>query len=322
LLSRSTVSAGASVSFPLLPPPTDKQAAHRLRRPKSANRVQNESPSPPIEESLRRRSRGLSLGAATWLGLGTSGDAKGKGKENEKGSEKSQEALSRQTPAGSPKIPSKTLLRKPSFWSRKKSTAKHPLHQSNEHRASETTPRRQAPTLPPLSIAPSIDIHHVGPSSPNASPAGPSPRRPSLARRHSDNASSTPVRSEFPPLVVPSPHALSADNAIVVSPRRVSPSLPHDPRVESVGCSSPSPRPRSQTNPPLLHRLSSALFPFSDPPSSHASPKHSMSSCASPVVASCDVPKPSEETESPSLYVSRLRSAVSKAEIAVVLASR
>ncbi|KAJ3544942.1 hypothetical protein NMY22_g2621 [Coprinellus aureogranulatus] len=246
ILTGSIVSTRTSVSFPLLPPPTDQATAHLPRRPKSAHRFQQGSQPIPVEDNNRRRSRGLSLGAVSWLGLGTPLDAKGK-------------------------------------------------------EQAKPTPRRPPPTLPLLSIATDMDTHpdrSVVPASRLTH------RRPSFTRRHSDNPASTPVRTE-----------LLADEVITASPIKENSLRTHEEAASS------SPQPRSQANPPLLHRLSSALFSLSEPPSSHASPKHSISSCASPLVDVRDIPKPCEDTESPSVYVSRLRSVVSRAEIAVALAS-
>lgn len=320
VLNQFTATTSTSVSFPVLPPPTDQEDLHLLRRPKSAHRIQQGTPSSPVDNNIRRRSRGLSLTAVSWLGFGTPVDGKGKGKENAKESSSSTATTLSTPPAGPVMARSKSLSRKSSFWSRKKTSTPAPSHPPDAHRASESIPRRQAPTLPPLSVTGHIDLHSDRSPAP-ISPSRQDADRPSLGRRHSDNPSATPVRSAFTSPVVASSHMLSADNALTTSPQREPQPLPHDPSAEA-SCSSPSPRPRSQTNPPLLHRLSSALFQFSEPASSHASPKHSMSSCASPVVVMRDIPKPYEDTESPSVYVSRLRSVVSKAEIAHVLASR
>ncbi|KAI0669996.1 hypothetical protein C8Q78DRAFT_976061 [Trametes maxima] len=94
-------------------------------------------------------------------------------------------------------------------------------------------------------------------------------------------------------------------------------------------------RPRAQTNPPLLHRLSVNLFGSSSghtptsanspnvldgqavttPPSSLGSSRPSLSK------PSVEIPRPRADEESPEVYLSRLVEAVSKAEVASILAS-
>ena len=90
----------------------------------------------------------------------------------------------------------------------------------------------------------------------------------------------------------------------------------------------PLPRPRAQTNPPLLRRFSmvfSALEP-SSPLNLHAS-----NSAPFPVVTATVaqqaihkqvIPKPLSKEESPDIYLTRLQLAVSKVEVAGILASR
>ncbi|OBZ79748.1 Protein transport protein sec73 [Grifola frondosa] len=93
-------------------------------------------------------------------------------------------------------------------------------------------------------------------------------------------------------------------------------------------------RPRAQTNPPLLHRLSVNIFGSSSnspsstsapniagesaigsPPSSLGSSRPSLSK------PSVEIPRPRTEDESPEVYLTRLMEAVSKAEVATVLAA-
>lgn len=96
-------------------------------------------------------------------------------------------------------------------------------------------------------------------------------------------------------------------------------------------------RPRSSTNPPLLHRLSINLFgssPNPSPVANHASadaftrsPSTSFSSSSRPSLtksspkASVEIPRPRHDEESPEGYLQRLMEAVSKAEVASVLAA-
>ena len=92
----------------------------------------------------------------------------------------------------------------------------------------------------------------------------------------------------------------------------------------------PRPRPRSQTNPPFFRRLSmgvlSALEP-SSPLDLHASnnspePLPNTPTVAREAVHKPVIPKPLSKEESPDIYLTRLQSAVSKAEVAGILASR
>ena len=93
-------------------------------------------------------------------------------------------------------------------------------------------------------------------------------------------------------------------------------------------------RPRSQTNPPLLHRLSVGLFSSGPALTTKASGvfgPNMFTSSAMPLnesprlsisKPSVEIPKPHVDEESPDVYLERLLSIVSKAEIAGVLASR
>lgn len=95
-------------------------------------------------------------------------------------------------------------------------------------------------------------------------------------------------------------------------------------------------RPRSNTNPNVLHRLSMGLF--SSSPSSpissttvstsaagdhNTSPRTSVNLTRSSLSKSTvEIPKPKEDEETPEEFLSRLEEVVSKAEIANVLAGR
>lgn len=102
-------------------------------------------------------------------------------------------------------------------------------------------------------------------------------------------------------------------------------------------------RPRASTNPPFLQRLSINLFGSPSISSSHPastaqtpssisgdqlvdSPPSSVPGSSRPSISrskhSLEIPKPRQEEESPELYLHRLLEAVSKAEVATVLASR
>ena len=95
-------------------------------------------------------------------------------------------------------------------------------------------------------------------------------------------------------------------------------------------------RPRSNTNPNVLHRLSMGLFNSSpsSPISSttvstsaagdhSTSPRTSVNLTRSSLSRSAvEIPKPKEDEESPEDFLNRLEEVVSKAEIAHVLAGR
>lgn len=307
LLSQPIVSAGGTVSFPLISPVAEKQVDPPLRRHKSSQRLQQLDPSSPTRDNPRRRSRGLSLGAVSWLGLGVSTDSKGKGKEKEKAKDKySDTSTPSRIASVSTNSPPQPLSRRPSFWSRRKTPESLIPHEQPDS-SHPLPPPPQVPSLPPIARLSDLDLHHS-----YESPSHPLTRhspRPSVARRHSDNPPLTPDRTEFP-TTEPEPIARASSSYQPLNSSSVERTEP-----------APSPRPRAQTNPALLRRLSTALFSLSDTSSAHASPKHSISSCASPLVLTRDIPRPSEDTESPDVYVSRLRAVVSKAEIAVILAS-
>lgn len=177
------------------------------------------------------------------------------------------------------------------------------------------------------------------PTSPNVRPATagslsrPSPRSKSFRPTTADgsNHSLTPI--------------FSSDNTLPPSElSRIQPSLTLPPEVPHTQEALPLPpifrRPRAQTNPPLLHRLSVSLFSSSGPMSTTKTTSGvfspNMFTTSSPVATGSkdnsprpstskkpiDVPKPQVNDESPETYLDRLLTIVSKAEIAGVLASR
>ena len=90
----------------------------------------------------------------------------------------------------------------------------------------------------------------------------------------------------------------------------------------------PNPRPRAQTNPPFFRRFSMGVFSAMEPSSLDLQARNSAHFPAvTPTVAQQAVhkpviPKPLNKEESPDIYLTRLQSAVSKAEVAGILASR
>lgn len=134
------------------------------------------------------------------------------------------------------------------------------------------------------------------------------------------------------PSHAPPARFFSVDPSSSRSPMKPSLTLPHEePHLQEP---STRRRPRSQTNPPLLHRLSVNLFSsgpasttktsgvfgpnmFATPPMPTSDSQHQSISRAP-----AEIPKPQVDEESPDTYVERLLSVVSKAEVAGVLASR
>lgn len=147
---------------------------------------------------------------------------------------------------------------------------------------------------------------------------------PSMARSSTVPGTSDPIR--IPPAISPRPS--TAGQATPSALSNLSP-LINDSRR----------RPRSATNPPnILHRLSMGFFTSSSPsplssptvstnvidykPNSD-SPRTSATFLRSSLSKSTgEIPRPREENESPEVFLSRLEEAVSKAEIANVLAGR
>ncbi|KAJ6604336.1 hypothetical protein DFH09DRAFT_1442722, partial [Mycena vulgaris] len=334
----NTVAFGTTMPASDLRPHVDN-----LRRAKSSHKLRAISAfNPPLaidvsnSEGTKRRMRGVSLGTtAAFLNLGGP-DAKGKGKEIE------------EQPV--PPLPKASLARRASFWSRKKATtmdSSAPLPQR------ETIPLPSLPSVLPLTPFTMDDL-------PMASSPSHSRHSRRLSRSHSE-------RAGVPQIPLPTP----TDNSGHVRPRRPSrrpatadssvpspsflnslppptppPPLPSSPlsaakpdirgpTAESSD-SRPTPaRPRAQTNPPLLYRLSMNLFSSSSSPSPstrpptliHDSPQNSPSiSATNSPRASFNkppsvIPKPEIDHESPEIYLSRLLLAVSKAEVAGILAS-
>ncbi|KAL1748872.1 hypothetical protein HDZ31DRAFT_28634, partial [Schizophyllum fasciatum] len=150
-------------------------------------------------------------------------------------------------------------------------------------------------------------------------------------------------RQQKRPMTADSDARYKASSAFLDSPGPMSASPPTSPALRTAGSQSrlsPSApaseegvavaRPRSNTNPPILHRLSMTLFPSSVPSFSNnvgSSSGHSPADSPRPSLSrpqhkpSIEIPKPRTNEESPEVYLHRLSEVVSKAEIATVLAS-
>ncbi|KAJ7225791.1 hypothetical protein GGX14DRAFT_641034 [Mycena pura] len=312
---------------------------HNPRRVKSFLRLRTTSAfEPPVtlepvsvevshSEGSKQRTRGVSLGTtAAFLHLGGS-DVKGKGKEVEE-----------QPSSPVSKVP---LARRASFWSRKKATTTEAPAPSPQR---ESIPIPSLPSVLPLTPF-TIDDFSIPPSSSqtkhprelsrsyserSSAPQPPTPSGPTRPRRSSrrpataDSSVRSPALRGSPPTLPPHPPPPLPLSTLLVdlSTHRDTSALISAPDPP------PSRRPRAQTNPPLLHRLSLNLFSSSTSPSLlRDSPQHSpsLSASNSPRISfnkpPSVIPKPEIDHESPEIYLSRLLLAVSKAEVAGILAS-
>ena len=304
-----------------------------MRRAKSFQRVSEEDQAKSYAELReQRRTRGLSLGPL----IGTS-DNVAKDKPAER----------------------KPVSRKSSFWSRKRNDSHAPapivappsdgfLGQPTlpsllpvspfnmETSISEPSSLRPDALIPPpppdlrrrhSERAPSSHTTHQPEDQPHSDPPQQSPRRRRPKRPTTAGSTTSPrAVSTFFPGALPTEEPVqiggSAESRGGVSPASISPA---------------SLRPRSSTNPPFLHRLSINLFGSSPSPSpvvgnttSDAftrSPSASFSSSSRPSLTrsspkvSIEIPRPRHDEESPEVYLQRLLEAVSKAEVANVLAA-
>jgi hypothetical protein len=282
-----------NISSPIIPntlyptsSPVDSTPYQPIRRSKSAHRLRAPNDTVASEKLDHRRCRGLSFGATNML-PNASDATKENGKELE--------------PSPDPPKP-QSLSRKPSFWSKKKSL----------------TPASPAPPVPqndnaiPVLPLPLVDVSPFAPeftiqpfqlSNPNAKPM-PFQLQPDHAATRRTTPGSTTTSSTTSFDVVDSP-------------------LPNQEGTFM------SRSPRGYATPPLLHRLSFGVF-SSPEPSPIVRPRllnqfHSHSATALPFPSpkpTIQIPRPSIDGESPEDYVARLKTHVSKAEVASVLASR
>lgn len=341
VISSASSSSSDLHNFPLKPPPIPdppSQNSHSVvRRVKSFRRDAEHRVDPKARET--RRNRGLSLGPVQFASL-------------EKGKEKQWEPTFETLPS----LP-KPISRKSSFWSRKRndSQAVSPPH----------IPDADAgPSLPSLQPVSPFYVDTIIPPPPEPPEATTALH---LQRRHSDksrlSASNAEqlrtFRSDVPAsFLSPTRNLLkrpqTADTATSSRITSLYPDLPQVIRSsppqspasrfktgEQIveGKTSPSVLPatrhRSQTNPPLLHRLSVNMFGSPSPPSSTSAPSIVTTSVGDIVTASPtsslassrpslskEIPQPRPDEEKPEVYVHRLLESVSKAEVATVLASK
>lgn len=245
----------------------------------------------------------------------------------------------------------KSIMRRASFWTRRRVQS---LKDPPEAQRMSTAPAPALPTHYPVSP--------MFPEKPVRSSPVPTPRSATfespgrLRRRHSERSTSSSHQtsprdanfaSDPPPIpqgtshrdfprtqdTPPSTSPPSRD----LRPRPIamsfisSPAISSFPTMEEINR-----RPRSNTNPNVLHRLSMGLFNSSpsSPISSttvstsaagdhSTSPRTSVNLTRSSLSRSAvEIPKPKEDEESPEDFLNRLEEVVSKAEIAHVLAGR
>ncbi|KAL5495440.1 hypothetical protein ACEPAI_903 [Sanghuangporus weigelae] len=253
----------------------------------------------------------------------------------------------------------KSLMRRASFWNRRRVQSMKSSDEARTQ-LQQNPRIVPLPTLPVLQpISPMFPDRAVQFSS-GLSPRPPSFHTSGqLRRRHSERSTSThhsPQYSNFsaepPPIPVRSPHrSLGSGYSQCTTAHRIDSSLqePQSRPVQSSFISSPAlsrfpvidqgqSRPRSMTNPPsVLHRLSMGFFTSSSPSSPisspsvstnilnetpvSSSPRQSRTLPRSSLSASAlEIPRPREDEESPEVFLERLEAAVSKAEIANILA--
>ncbi|KAF7339914.1 Arf guanine nucleotide exchange factor sec74 [Mycena venus] len=292
--------------------------AQELRRAKSSQKMRTTSAfEPPVtievsaSEGGNRRIRGVSLGTtASFLNLGGS-DAKGKGRDIEE----------QPTPVRSP--PKASLARRASFWSRNRKSATVDLAEPIPQR--ENIPLPSLPSVQPLTPFTMDDLpmsysERAGvpqsPSAPKPSDSGHSrSRRASRRPATADSTTRTPSFLESPPPPLPPPP---------LPPFSFTPTCCRTRSKPAQFCATFScpDSPSSCTNKPptsvsIIHEF---VFAFDR---SFNSP--TLSASNSPRVSfnkpSSVIPKPEIEHESPEIYLNRLLLAVSKAEIAGILAS-
>jgi len=290
----------------------------------------------PFEEDRRRRTRGVSFGTSSFLKFG-SADVKGKKKEKE---------FDYESPA---KGPPKTLSRRPSFWSRK---------QSDTVALSTTTPKNTRDQLAPILTLPPISPFDTSITITPSPPFPPQHNR-SLSRSYTERGdpyqTTEAIPSRRPATANPS-YGPCTSRSLTVESLGAPEVLPVFMRSSSrPQTSTTGQRPRSLTNPPVLCSPSpdqSILLKSPLPsgsstssqdirgrPNSTTSPRYSLdqrfkifssgdtqgsgkSQTLLSTKSQMNSPLPLNDQESPALYLLRLQAAVSKAEVAGILASR
>ena len=347
----ASVSASSSSSevntVAFLPPQSPSTTELRpprlmVRHAKSFHKEPDRKPEDPPLSAVRerRRTRGFSLGPLHLM----ASDTKGKQREID-------------SPVVSEPPEGKLLTRKSSFWSRKRVNSRpDPVVPPSP------TPRPTLPTFPPVSPfdintpvpSPGLsvsnqrpDLHrrHSERTRKQSTRREDEPHRPEPSTRQSNSTiharrrrSQRPQTADSPPATAPRLSFFSEARPFVSSPTSSPIPTPQEPSTLPLPSGPSDTRARAQTNPPLLHRLSVNLFGSSSsntltptstsspnihdgatvtpPPSSLGSSRPSLSK------PSVEIPRPNAEEETPEDYLQRLVEAISKGEVATVLASR
>lgn len=336
-----------TVAFMTAPVPNQgRRNISGIRRAKSTQKVNEQSSSEQAGVTAERRARGLSVVTGPLLQLGN---------ESEPGKGKAKEIDDNYKTQPSPK----TVSRRSSFWTRRKNGPSSETATRSSQVIAEALPVPSLPTVQPVSPF-NLDLRTSSPTPLDHDVASQHSR--SLSRSHSERARSqrrpktasgdvkpaeglpkAPARnrtSQRPSTA--DAYARSRARSFFFDSTQPEASSPQPSTLshtqETFPESRPSERqsqavrPRAQTNPPLLHRLSANLF--SSPASNHTTNVPENYITRSPAVSSTDsqrpslskhaaeIPKPQTDEESPEVYLKRLLAAVSKAEVAAVLASR
>ena len=333
--SRSDVNSTAFVNIHQppsrhpVPPASVRPSVRRAKSFQQLSRKFGRGDDRTPSDAQRPRSRGIAFDPVNAF------DSDEKGKGNALG-----DIPSHVTP------PRTSLVRRASFWNRKRNDSLRsavtpppserphksfdhsspslpllrpmsPLHfDSNMSRSSPALPMEEPlPPLPPGLNALIDSRNRPLPPHPSASSPDLSIRtskKRSVGRRRPSTADPAAGRSRTQPCPPDHSSPLASapsqqPQADVATPRRAG-------------------RPRSQTNPPLLHRLSANLFSFGSssllPPTNGAPINHSPGASPRTSTSKPSLPKPRLNEESPAAYVDRLLDTISKADVASVLASR
>ncbi|TBU64967.1 hypothetical protein BD310DRAFT_804776 [Dichomitus squalens] len=346
-ISVSASSSSSEVNTVAFSPPQSPSTADlrppnfMVRHAKSFHKEPDRAPedAPPSVTKERRRARGFSLGP---LHLMTS-DVKGKQRETES-------SIVADSPEG------KSLTRKSSFWSRRRVNSR-----PDALALPSPTPQPTLPTFPPVSpfdintpvpssglsvLTHKPDLHrrHSERMRKQSARQGdepplvePSPQEPNSTIHARRRRSKRPQTADSPPVAGPRLSFFSEARLFASSPTSSPILTPQEASAPPLPSAPSDPRARAQTNQPILHRLSVNLFGSSSsntltptstsspnipdvatatsPPSSLGSSRPSLSK------PSIEIPKPNSEEETPEDYLQRLVEAISKGEVATVLAS-
>ncbi|KAF8912823.1 hypothetical protein CPB84DRAFT_1759590 [Gymnopilus junonius] len=298
-------STSSPLSSPIISSSTVRRvkSLHRFQKSQSFEGHRDFDKAKGQAESERRQ-RGLSFTATSFLNLSTS-ETKGKGRESQELHVESE----------STKGVRRSLSRKASFWSRKK-----------EPRQPETSnPVKETKGDSILILPPLPAVYQTSPFNISEFPNVPQ----KISENHSSSSAVLPNSYSENIRITECP---SISNPISSLPCPNSPQpKPPDGTLDSLPPKvhiSAAPRPRKQTSTPFLHRLSLAVFSSTDvPPTPSLSTGHSqLLACPTPrhtpQKQETPVPKPLDgDVESPEIYLARLRSTVTRAEVAGILAS-